>query len=274
MSKTTYHTESSDSKSYSNGYEVFLKRTDFRERVLAYFIESFPLELKSSKRIKVLDIGCGNGEMTKLYVESIKEVSETLEIDLYLLEPAEGALKDAASKVENLVTSVTEINQKADEYFSHHDEHTFELIIASYVFYHIAPTIIPMITQRLTKNGAMAIMMGSRNHPLREHPDLRQVSKHGDSDILLAPLEEANKSQGLSIARSTIKTDVDLKGLWDAAQGFSEEGTQFFSFIYNTDMNTFSGKSTDALKSVLAKVFLEESGIVHPVHEFIWLEKY
>jgi hypothetical protein len=131
-----------------------------------------------------------------------------------------------------------------------------------------------MITHRLTKNGAMAIMMGSHNHPLREHPELRQVSKHGDSDILLTPLEEANKSQGLSIARSTIKTDVDLKGLWDAESGLSEEGTQFFSFIYNTDMNTFPEKSTDALKSVLAKIFSEESGIVHPVHEFIWLEKY
>jgi hypothetical protein len=90
----------------------------------------------------------------------------------------------------------------------------------------------------------------------------------------LLPLEEANKNQGLSVARSTIKTDVDLKGLWDAASGFTEEGTQFFSFIYNTDMNTFPEKSTDALKSVLAKIFSEESGIVHPVHEFIWLEKY
>ena len=126
MSKTTYHTESSDSKSYSNGYEVFLKRTDFREKVLSYFIESFPLELKNRKRIKVLDIGCGDGEMTKLYVESIKEVSESLEIDLYLLEPAEDALKNATGKVRTMVRSVTEINQKADEYFSHPDDHAFD----------------------------------------------------------------------------------------------------------------------------------------------------
>ena len=202
MSKTAYHTESSDSKSYSTGYDVFLKRTDFRAKILSYFTESFPVELKKRKRIRILDIGCGDGEMTKLYMESIKKISESIEIDLYLLEPAESSLNNAITKVKNLVTNVTGINMKADEYVKQTDGITFDLVICSYVFYHIAPNIIPMVTKRLSKNGAMAIMMGSRNHPLREHPELRTISKHGDSDILLAPLEETNARIGRISATS------------------------------------------------------------------------
>ena len=274
MSTTSYHTEKTDSKSYSSGYDVFLKRTDFREKVLSYFKESFPIELKSCKKIKVLDLGCGDGAMTKLYLEALGEISGSLEVDLYLLEPAQNALKSASIKVKNLAKSVNEINLTADEYFSRPSEQTFDLVIASYVFYHIAPSIIPELTRRLSSKGAMAIMMGSRNHPLRAHPDLRLVSKHGDSDILLAPLEEANKSQGLSVARSNLKTEVDLKGLWNSDNGFTEEGNQFFSFIYNTDISEFPEKSTEALKSVLSSVLASEAGIIHPVHEFIWLEKY
>jgi SAM-dependent methyltransferase len=243
-------------------------------KVLSYFKASFPIELKRSKRISVLDLGCGDGDMTKLFLETIRGLSSSIEIDLFLLEPALGALKNASLKVSSLASKVTEINETADEYFSRVNHETFDLVIASYVFYHIPPSVIPELTKRLTSKGAMAIMMGSRNHPLRDHPELRQVSKHGDSDVLFAPIEEAKKGQGLSVARSTISTDVDLKGLWGKKEGFNEEGIQFFSFIYNTDMNEFPQKSTEALESVLSKVYSAESGIIHPIHEFIWLEKY
>jgi SAM-dependent methyltransferase len=269
---SNYHTTSKDSKSYSEGYEIFLKRTNFREKILTHFKNSFPKNLKGLKNLRLLDLGCGNGEMTSLYLEALKNLSPEVELEIYLIEPAEQALTKAKERAFNYSKNVFAINESADFCAKESNLPKFDLIIASYVFYHIDPNLIPNLSNNLNENGSMAIMMGSKTHPLREHPALRLVSNHGDSDLLKEPLEIVANS-GLNIQRNKIVTDVNLNGLWSSKDAFTDDGRKYISFIYNTDIEDFPVNSINALNDVLSAIFSKQDGIINPIHEFIWVTR-
>jgi SAM-dependent methyltransferase len=269
---SNYHTTSKDSKSYSEGYEIFLKRTNFREMVLNHFINSFPKNLQRIKNLSILDLGCGNGEMTALYLEAINKLNPEAELEVYLLEPAAQVLNLAKERALKYSNKIIAINESADFCAKESNLPKFNLIIASYVFYHIDPNLIPNLSNNLNENGSIAIMMGSKTHPLREHPALRQVSKHGDSDVLKEPLELV-ASKGLCIQRSKIETNVNLNGLWSKESAFSEDGEKYISFIYNTNFSDFPVSSSNALAKIMESVFSKNDGIIHPIHEFIWVTR-
>ncbi len=269
---SSYHTTSKDSKSYSEGYEIFLKRTNFREKILAHFKNSFPENLKGLKNLRLLDLGCGNGEMTNLYLEALKSLNPEVELEICLLEPAEQALNQAKERALKYSKNVVAINESADFLSRESSLHKFDLIIASYVFYHIDPNLIPNLSKNLNVHGSMAIMMGSKTHPLREHPDLRLVSNHGDSDLLKEPLEIVANS-GLNIQRNKIVTDVNLNGLWSSKDAFTDDGRKYISFIYNTNIEDFPVNSINALNEVLSAIFSKQDGIINPIHEFIWVTR-
>jgi SAM-dependent methyltransferase len=269
---SNYYTTSKDSKSYSEGYEIFQKRTNFREMVLNHFINSFPKTLQGINNLRILDLGCGNGEMTALYLEALRKLNPEAELEVYLLEPATHALNQAKERALKYSNKIIAINESADFCAKESNLPKFDLIIASYVFYHIDPNLIPNLSNNLNENGSMAIMMGSKTHPLREHPALRLVSNHGDSDLLKEPLEIVANS-GLNIQRNKIVTDVNLNGLWTSKDAFTDDGRKYISFIYNTDIEDFPVNSINALNEVLSAIFSKQDGIINPIHEFIWVTR-
>lgn len=271
MISTSYHTKDTDSSAYVSGYDVFLQRTNFREKILAKFKESLPPSLSTKRLIRVLDIGCGNGAMTRRYLEILKQVFREAELEVHLLEPSSESLSKANEAVAPLVKSVIKINQTADQYIINSNE-AFDLIIASHVFYHVPVTIVPQIIRKLSPDGGMSIMMGAKVHPLRVHPDLKSISKHGDSDALKEILSSLIENDVITSNLLSVKTDMDLNGLWHNGI-LSEDGKKFFSFTYNVDMNKFPETGRVALNSVLEEVFTNQNGIVHPSHEIIWVKK-
>lgn len=269
---TIYHTSSQDSHSYSSGYEIFLTRTNFREKVLKKFKETFPSSLRKLGHIKILDIGCGNGEMTKEYIKIIKEICQDIQISVFLIEPSVSSLAKARDEVSLLTKEIITINKTADEYLLENLNESFDLIIASYVFYHISSKSLFNIIRMISKDGALSIMMGSKTHPLRKHPLLSAISKHGDSEELKQILSNLVERDAILLKLDQVKTELDLNGFWKDGL-FSREGEKFFSFSFNVELNSFPSENLRALNSILFDVFSKNNGIVHPTHELIWVQK-
>lgn len=270
MSNKTYTTTSSDSSFYEAGYQVFLKRTDFRNKMLLAFSELVPQIVGSKGQLNVLDIGCGNGEMTKCYLDIIRVKFPTLKIQVCLIEPSKDSLENAHSIMSPLVVRV--INKNAEEAVKELVRDEFDLIIGSYVFYHINPSIISGLLNLLSSNGCFAIMMGASKNPLREHPALQKISKHGSSDVLASSLDLASKA-GFRVLKSQVKTNLKLDGLWNHLNGFTYDGRMFFSFQYNVDIDQFNDDEYSALNEMCSKIFSSSEAVVHPVHELYLLSK-
>lgn len=263
MSKTTYALSSEDSSQYENGYSIFLKRSDFREKVIEKFSvivsELFPkLEI-----LRVLDVGCGNGLMTKKYVNELKKI--TPNINLTILEPAGQSLEEARSL---LLPEVKNIEVKTKIFKTPQSD----LILASYVFYHLSPESLEEMTNNLAPGGFITIMMGTSNHPLKSHPVLKELSAHGSSDNLSPFIENLLATKQFKVLRYPIGTKLNLNGLWDNKQ-FTEEAKKLLSFSLNKDFDGLPESAIQALKEVFEKSFEIDRGYLEPIHEIILIER-
>ena len=279
MSKSSYTNKTSDSKGYAAGYEVFLKRTNFRNVIIEKFKENLKskkdLLEKNSNSFRILDIGCGNGAMTESLINSLLIVIPNKSLEIVLVEPASDALLEAAERLGKFSSNVKMINLTAEEYSKllQKDDALFDLIIASYVFYHVSTDVIGPFADHLSSNGSMMISMGSYEHPLRKHPSLRSVSKHGDSNIVEDAFERLEIKKSFMIKKDVLKTDLKVSGLLNNDYEFNDEGIKFFSFIYNTDLNDFTSEQNIALKNTIKDSVTFAAGIVHPVHNMYWLDR-
>ena len=263
MTNTTYALSNKDSSSYEVGYREFLQRSDFRERIVENFSKLI-LHLPLEKHIlEVLDVGCGNGVMTKMYINEVKKIIP--KINLTLLEPAEQSLTEA---VELLEPEVDAIQTKAEL----SGNPAFDLIIASYVFYHLSPETLNQIAEQLAPNGTLAIMMGTNDHPLKSHPKLKSVSNHGSSDKLSPFMDILLKSEKFKVSRHNVVTKLNLHGLW-ANNVFTHEAQGLLSFSLNKTFQDLNSASIEALNEIFESAFDSGDGSLKSVHEIIWIER-
>lgn len=263
---SNYHLTDTDSSTYESGYEIFLKRTDFREKILGKFESSLTSEV-TTKELEILDIGCGNGEMTSKYVEAIRNGSHIK--TLSLLEPSESALNLAITKTSKLVQEVIPLNVTLEKFIAAKNDKNYDLIIASYVFYHLTSSSINSLISKLKPLGKIVIMMGGPDHPLRKDPNLKAISKHGDSSSLKQILNSRND---ISINEIKIETNLDLSNLINNSS-ITPDGNKFFSFIYNEELDHFSNQQMNALLDTVSNIEKNDKSIAHPTHEIIWVKK-
>lgn len=264
MSK--YHLTSKDSSSYASGYEIFLKRTNFREVILNGFSNGIKSNDLNTATLTVLDVGCGNGEMTKKYLDAIYSCHNKA-IKLHLLEPSSAALEDAVDKLIDSNIHVKKHNSTLDDYLLTDTSESFDLIIVSYVFYHLNAKSVQGLISLLKPNGYLVIMMGGKDHPLRRNPILKAISKHGDSFDLK---EVLNSIKNITMRVEEFLTDVNISGLINGDQ-LTDEGRLFFSFIYNHDLDLFTSQQLEALHQTISEVSQVDDGKAHPKHEIIWV---
>lgn len=263
-----YHLTTSDSSSYATGYDVFLKRTNFREVILKGFSNAITTKLPSAGPLKILDIGCGNGVMSQKYVDTIHFCGKRI-ASLHLVEPSQAALEESEQALKRSIPQISKYNVTLDSFLGSVVEKDFDLIIASYVFYHLNLKSVKGLISILKPGGALVIMMGGVDHPLRRNPILNALSKHGDSLNLKEVLASI---QDISFAVESYSTDLNISGLMNENQ-IMEDGRNFFSFIYNCDLDSFTQPQLEALHHTLEEINKSGNGIAHPKHEIIWVKR-
>lgn len=259
---STYILSEKDSAQYEDGYSVFLKRSDFRDRVISKFSSLVKESFSTRSSISVLDVGCGNGQMTLRYMDELKKLG--LEIELTLLEPAKNSLVEATELLRLCVHSVTTKETI--------DKNNYDLIIASYVFYHLPAEVLSKLADHLKPQGILAIMMGTNEHPLKSHPVLKSDSAHGSSDKLNPFLDSLNKNGKYKISRNRFETNLNLKGLWPY-KTLSEEAQKLLSFSLNRNLNELKEESIKAINEIFENAHAKNDGFLKPVHEIIWVER-
>lgn len=259
---STYHISKADSRRYEEGYGIFLRRSDFREKVLERFEEIARSKFVNSQKMKVVDIGCGDGHMTRRYLEKIKYQGSN--IDLTLIDPATDTLNRAKELLKDKCNSITSLSKFPTG-------HEFDFIIASYVFYHLQTTTLEKLVNAISPKGRMAIMMGTSENPLKSHPKLKELTNHGSSDKL-SPFINSLNPEKFMIERFKINTSLDLQGLWKA-QRFTEEAKTYLSFAMNIDFENIPPQGTEAISAIFQNAFENGTASLTSVHEIIWIER-
>lgn len=263
MTKSTYTTATKDSSNYEAGYKVFLQRSDFREKIIEQFSNLASTMIKEKQSLRVLDLGCGNGVMTQKYINELKKIAS--DIDVSLLEPAHDSLEDAIQLLKAHVQTVNPISNLSANT-------SFDLIIASYVFYHLSPESLDQILNQLGPSGSLVIMMGTNNHPLKSHPKLKLVSNHGSSDKLKPFIDDLLKSNKFKVSRHEVDTKLRLNGLWPN-RAFTQEAQKLLSFSLNKNFDELTETSIEALNEIFETAFTSGDESLKSVHEIIWIER-
>lgn len=263
MTSTTYSLSEKDSASYEDGYSIFLRRSDFREKVLEKFSTVASVSYRDRQDLSVLDVGCGNGQMTLRY---LKELNRTIpSIKLTLMEPAQESLENAAILLRPAVSELKTISKLPESAI-------YDLIIASYVFYHLPPETIAKIASQIKPRGSFAIMMGTSEHPLKTHPALKVVSAHGSSDKLVPFLNKLESDHDFKITRHKVETKLSIEGLWKN-KSFSDEAKKLLSFSLNKNFQDLNESSINAINEIFETAISSNDGYLKSVHEIIWVER-
>jgi SAM-dependent methyltransferase len=263
VTSTTYSVSGKDSARYEDGYSIFLQRSDFREKILEKFSTLASITFRERNELSVLDVGCGNGQMTLRYLNELGRTNSN--IKLTLLEPAQESLEKAATLLKPAVTELKTISKLPDN-------ETYDLIIASYVFYHLPPDTIARIASQIKPKGSFAIMMGTSEHPLKSHPILQSVTAHGSSDNLIPFLNALEDSQNFKINRHRVETKLNFEGLRENGS-FSDEAKSLLSFSLNKNFHELNESSINAINEIFETAFSSNGGHLKSVHEIIWVER-
>lgn len=144
--------------------------------------------------------------------------------------------------------------------------------MASYVFYHLSPESLDQIINQLGPSGSLVIMMGTNNHPLKSHPELKAVSNHGSSDKLNPFINDLLRSNKFKVSRHEIDTKLRLNKLWPD-KAFTQEAQSLLSFSLNKNFNDLSETAVAAINEIFEIAFASGEESLKSVHEIIWIER-
>lgn len=259
----SYNLTPSESSYYEEGYKIFLKQSDFRNQILEKFSELVREKLVFTQRRKILDFGCGNGQMTQRYARVLKNKAE--HCDLCLVEPAPQSLLDAFRLLKNELSVI-----QCTDFFS--KDESYDFVIASYVFYHLTPETLNELASSLNPGGVLAIMMGTSDNPFKSHPGIKNISNHGSTDKLNPFLNLLSDTNKYAISRYGVETHLSLHGLSESGS-LNSKGRDLLSFSLNQNYSKITPTALKAVDEIYEEAFSKNQGRVKSIHEIIWIER-
>ena len=273
-----YATKPGDASLYRAGYAEFMRRSNVRRNAAASIAPLLSHAVQPAGAItRILDLGCNDGVMTSLYLSALLQNVSTKEVHLTLVDPATGALGQAAALLARLSARVKTscVHTTAEAFVPTRDD-KYDAIMALWLFYHIQPEVIVGLLGMLASHGLLFVSMGGPIHPIKSYGTLAHLSRHGDSLPVETFLVTACSRGLLTFDRLTIPTRIELHGLWEEGRGATEMGNAFFSFLFNRDVSTFPPEAHRELDTLLTEIIREQAGIVshdhflyvvRPIHE-------
>lgn len=143
-------------------YEFFEEHSTEAQEDARAFLASVKSLADKGKTIRMLDIGCGSGRFTEMFLEGCGIPADRLK--LTLVEPVFGSLKTAAERLKTY--SDTPIDARHDTVLKPGDR--FDLVLANHVFYYIPEPgrTIRDLADRIDPGGVMLISMAGRGNLL------------------------------------------------------------------------------------------------------------
>ncbi len=263
-----YVTNPGDASLYGAGYAEFMRRSNVRCHSAASIAACIADGVNPSHAsTRILDLGCHDGAMTSLYLSELMKRSSAQEFHITLVDPATEAISKAATRISGMGSRVkTSCLNTTAESLVQRMEGTYDIITALWIFYHIKPEAIIGLLGMLQQNGLLLIAMGSPTHPIKSYGTLGQLSRHGDSRPVEQFLVTARARGLLIFDRLSIPTQIELNGLWERGIGVTDAGKEFFSFLFNRDVEQFPPDSKRELDTSMEKIIRDQAGIASHDH--------
>lgn len=206
-------------ETFDRVFPVFLQHTDEKQKMADGFKQMFEERAKEGwlkqrvAEVSILDLGCGNGDTSKLILEQFQKVFPDKKIFLAGLDNNPAQLAEYTEKMKSL-PNVRLQTLKSDIFRSSFPEESIDLIIASHVFYHTTPDTL----SKTLKNLYQSLTPGGRYTPggviglsmLDPTSDFNAIQEQFGHKVTL-PSESNPVTTTLTDIKQAIDTDPGLK---------------------------------------------------------------
>lgn len=233
-----------------------------------------------SQPFRILDVGCGGGEQTRYFLDSLTRLCPNLKISLVAIDPSARMLDHAAKHLQCLSRSV----QLSFKQFAVRpapemrlsdltDGERFDFVLASFVLFHMADwnDALGQFVECLLPLGELCVVLESwgHNNNGRCNHFRRRLFKIANTrfrDVFCSEhFEEVVRKHGMQFESCAIPSVVDLNsGLFGGI-------TETIEFLINVPRWTLSREQEDMVLSLVRQEAI--SGVIEGWQKVTWVKR-